>query len=188
MTTLHMALGGVPFLYYGEELGLPNGAVDPERREDPVATRNDSDGGEGRDVARTPMSWDDSPHNGFSTTDPWIATEDRPPEHTVEFQRNDPSAPVHRYRDLLAVRKANPDIHEAVFERLDAPNDSVAVIRRGSTLTIVNLSEDAVAVSLDGAMAGAWKIAFSSADDGASLAGADLQVEGETGLILINDA
>jgi len=55
VSTLMMALGGVPFLYYGEELGMPDGAVDPDKREDPIATLNDEDGGESRDVARTPM-------------------------------------------------------------------------------------------------------------------------------------
>ncbi|MEE9415024.1 MAG: alpha-amylase family glycosyl hydrolase, partial [Acidimicrobiales bacterium] len=45
VTTLQMVLGGVPFLYYGDELGLSDAVIDPAAREDPLATRNDSDGG-----------------------------------------------------------------------------------------------------------------------------------------------
>jgi len=186
VTTLHMALGGVPFLYYGEELALPNGTVDPDHREDPVATRNDEEGGEGRDVARTPMPWDGSPHNGFSPAQPWIHCDDRPAAHTVAAQRDDDGAPVHRYRELLAVRKAHPDLFEGDFERLPTPSDEAAVIRRGSTITVANLGADPVTVDLS---TGSWTPVFISrawndGGSGVSLEGDALTVPGETSVIL----
>lgn len=174
MTTLHMALGGVPFLYYGEELGLPNGAVDPARREDPVATRNEDGGEEGRDVSRTPMPWDSTPFNGFSVAQPWIYSEDRPAHLTVETQREDPSAPVHRYRELLKVRRDNPALYEGDFETLPSPSAEVAVIRRGSTITVANLSAEPVTVDLS---AGSWVPLFVSRawDNG----GSGVSIEGD---------
>lgn len=159
VTTLHMALGGVPFIYYGEELGLASAEIDPAGREDPIATRNDTEGGEARDVARTQMPWDSSPQNGFSTAAPWIISPDRSSAETVEAQRADPNAIVHRYRKLLQVRKENPDLFDATFERLDAPADGVGIVRRGSTLTVANLTDSEQHIELPD---GTWHCEFIS--------------------------
>ena len=181
VTTLQMVLGGVPFLYYGEELGLPDAVIDPERREDPVATRNDTDGGEARDVARSPMPWDCTPFNGFSAVEPWIASEDRPEPETVKAQRADPSSPLYRYRSLLQTRRAHPDMHAAPFERLESPSDEVAVVRRGSVLVIANLSADEVAVTSAG---DGWDVAFVSTDGSVTAADGAVTVGPERSVIL----
>ncbi len=51
-----LTLRGTPFLYYGEELGMLDGEIPPERVVDV----------DGRDPERTPMQWDASPGAGFS--------------------------------------------------------------------------------------------------------------------------
>ena len=68
----------------------------------------------------------------------------------MEAQRDDPNAVVHRYRELLAVRKAHPDLYEGDFEVLDAPNTSVAIVRRGAALLIANLSAEPISHDLGG--------------------------------------
>ena len=58
-----LALRGTPFLYYGEEIGMPNVSIARERWRDPV----------GRDGCRTPMQWSDAPGGGFtSSKTPWL--------------------------------------------------------------------------------------------------------------------
>ncbi|MDH3756065.1 MAG: alpha-amylase family glycosyl hydrolase, partial [Acidimicrobiia bacterium] len=52
LSTLEFALGGVPFLYQGEELGLENAEVAPGDLEDPIWTRNQSTE-TGRDASRS---------------------------------------------------------------------------------------------------------------------------------------
>ena len=47
---------GTPFLYAGEELGLQNAVIPPERAVDPG----------GRDVCRAPIPWDATPAHGWS--------------------------------------------------------------------------------------------------------------------------
>ena len=47
---LLLTLRGTPTLYYGDELGLPDVAIPPERVQDPWEEA-------GRDPARTPMQW-----------------------------------------------------------------------------------------------------------------------------------
>jgi glycosidase len=49
-----LTLPGAPFLYYGEEVGIQNGA------------------GRSDEYKRTPMPWNASPGGGFTTGQPWI--------------------------------------------------------------------------------------------------------------------
>ena len=66
---LLLTLPGTPFLYYGEEIGLPNGPGDKDEEK------------------RTPMRWDsDEPHVGFSTAEPWYPFSTEDPAITVAAQ------------------------------------------------------------------------------------------------------
>lgn len=181
VTTLQMVLGGVPFLYYGDELGLTDAVIDPSAREDPLATRNETDGGEARDVARSPMPWDSSLHNGFTKTSPWIASADRVAAETVDSQRADPKSAIHRYRELLRVRRENPDMHDASYERLDSPSNEVAVIRRGDVLVVANLSSSRATIDAAG---GGWNVVFSSADGDVDITEDSIAVDPELSAIL----
>jgi len=116
----------------------------------------------------------------------WIASEDAAAEFTVAVQQADPSAPVHRYRRLLQVRKANPDLFNAPFESHDAP-DAVAVIRRGATFTVANLSALDHAVTLP-EVEGGWSLAYASSDSAVSLDGSALTVPPEQSVILVAGA
>ena len=146
VTALFMALGGTPFLYQGEELGLTDGVLrgDPH---DPVSVRN-AGATSGRDGCRTPMPWDAGANNGFSTGDPWIGAEPRPPAETVAGQRADPDAPVHRYRSLLAAHRQHPDMWQAPLEWIDTSDPRVAALRRGTVAVVANLSDRDATVSL----------------------------------------
>lgn len=61
---LLMTLRGTPFLYYGEEIGMREVAIPPDRKRDPV----------GRDGCRTPMQWSSAPNGGFAAdgAEPWL--------------------------------------------------------------------------------------------------------------------
>ena len=157
VTTLFMAVGGTPFLYQGEELGLTDGTLrhgtyDPV----PVGTAGAI---HGRDGCRTPMPWDNSPHNGFSIGDPWIDSEPRPPEQTVAGQRADPDALIHRYRSLLALRRQHPDMWRAPLEWIGTSDPQVAALLRGSIAVVANLSDRRVSVGLGSP---GWQFVFAS--------------------------
>ena len=59
-----LTLRGTPFLYAGDEIGLPDADVPKERLLDPVGVRFYPYAG--RDGERTPMVWDGGPNGGFS--------------------------------------------------------------------------------------------------------------------------
>lgn len=157
VSTLFMALGGTPFIYQGEELGLCDGVLRTGPH-DPVSVRN-SGATHGRDGCRTPMPWDSDAHNGFSTSDPWIDAERRPADQTVAAQRADPDAPVHRYRSLLAMRRRHPDLWRAPLEWIETSAPLVAALRRGRTAVVANLADRRTSVSLGSA---GWQPVFAS--------------------------
>jgi len=152
------ALGGFPFLWEGQELGLHDARLDAANLEDPIATRNEH--GRGRDATRTVMPWDTSNANGFSATaEPWLIAPQRPLEETVEGQRQDPDSWLNRHRDLLSVRKSLPDLWEAEPEWFDAPLGDARALRRGNTIAVTNLGENPMQFELP---SGTWTVQYDS--------------------------
>ncbi|KQM64902.1 alpha-glucosidase [Sphingomonas sp. Leaf17] len=105
---LLLSLRGNVFLYYGEELGLPQVDVPFELLQDPEAIAN-WPLTLSRDGARTPMPWiADAPNAGFGSGTPWLPVG---PEHiplAVDRQEADPRALLHLTRRLIALRRDNP--------------------------------------------------------------------------------
>jgi alpha-glucosidase len=123
---LLLTLRGTPVLYYGDELGMPQGDVPPERERDMA----------GRDGARTPMPW-----NG-AWDDPWLPlSADAAP---VAAQVEDGTSFLSFCHGLIAQRRANPDLYAGAYETLPAP-DGVWAFRRGENTTVtVNLTDEEV--------------------------------------------
>ncbi len=146
-TAFEFALGGVPFLYQGEELGLVDATLDPGDRADPIWTRN-AGGEAGRDGSRSAMPWTPGPANGFSSGTPWLAAAERPADETVAYQRGSTEAPLHAYRALIAARDAHGDLHAAPLEWIVLERDDAAAGRRGSCAFVANLGTEPLTVDL----------------------------------------
>ena len=131
-------LRGTPVLYYGDELGMPQGDVPREQRHDMA----------GRDGARTPLPW-----NG-GWRDPWLPlSADVAP---VAAQRDDQGSLLNFARSLIAQRRASPDLVDGAYESLPSP-DGVWAFRRGDHTTVaVNLSDDAAELG-DGLRLAPWQ-------------------------------
>jgi alpha-glucosidase len=103
---LQLTLRGTPIMYYGEELGMHNVDIPPERERDQLAIRLPGQG-YGRDVQRTPMQWSAAPQAGFTTGEPWLPLADDFQRINVETQRADASSMLNLYQRLLARRAAS---------------------------------------------------------------------------------
>lgn len=140
---LQIGARGVPFIYQGEEIGLPEGATAPRNGLDPVARMFRWAPGPAmsfakrkglslnRDNCRTPMRWDRSDGFGFTPGQtPWLPT--GPASWpTVEDQDADPNSRLNGYRQLLALRKALPALQFGAQEVIAVPAESPLVgIRR----------------------------------------------------------
>jgi alpha-glucosidase len=109
---------GTPFLYAGEELGLLDAVVPPERIVDPG----------GRDGCRAPLPWTPDENHGWGP-DAWLPFPPEAAERAVSVQRTDEGSVLHLYRRLLAARRASPALQVGDLE-LEAVTDDILVWHR----------------------------------------------------------
>src|SRR3990167_2927919 len=97
---LELTLPGISFIYYGEELGMHDVAVQGADVKDGAA-RQSGDNAKSRDPSRTPMQWSREAHAGFSTGEPWLTVADDFSEHNVEIESRDPRSFLTLYQTLI---------------------------------------------------------------------------------------
>jgi alpha-glucosidase len=117
--TLLLTLRGTPFLYAGEELGLEDADVPPDRVVDPG----------GRDGCRAPLPWTAADDHGWPT-EPWLPWPPEPAARSVEAQRDDPASFLAHVRALLALRRDSPALCLGSLELLDDTPDGVLAYER----------------------------------------------------------
>jgi alpha-glucosidase len=145
--TMLLCVRGTPFLYYGDEIGMPEVPIDPARSLDPVPHRT-GDPTSGRDGCRTPMQWTAAPGAGFTTADgTWLPIGDAGACNVAD-QRDDPGSVLHLVRDLIALRRERADLRIGDYATLPAPDGAWAWRRGSSTAVALNLSD--APVTLDG--------------------------------------
>lgn len=104
---------GVPFLYYGEEIGM-TGRKPDER-------------------IRTPMQWDDTPNTaGFTTGEPWQALSDDPSVHAAG-QNADPNSLLNTYRSLIHLRSQHEALQTGALVPLASSSSRVYAFMRQTT-------------------------------------------------------
>jgi glycosidase len=129
---------GVPFIYYGEEIGM-QGRKPDER-------------------IRTPMQWSpDGPAAGFSTAEPWQTLAEDWQSVNVASQAGDPASLLSTYRRSIAFRAAHPALARGGTLLVEGGAEPVIGwlrVAAGETLlVVVNVGSTAVtdyALSLDG--------------------------------------
>jgi alpha-glucosidase len=136
---LLLTLRGTAVLYQGDELGLEQVDVPPERVRD-VA---------GRDGCRTPIPW--TRDGGWAN--PWLPLGDT--TRNVADARRDPESILSFARGLISRRRASDDLRSGGYERLAAPAGVWAFRRGGATVVAVNLSDRRTAY--EGHALGPWE-------------------------------
>ena len=111
MLALLGCLKGTICLYQGEELGLPEAEVPFERLQDPYGRRFWPKF-KGRDGCRTPQPWDNSPHAGFSSVEPWLPMAPAHVALNVAAQDADPDSVLNFARRVFALRRELPALRE----------------------------------------------------------------------------
>ncbi|MEE1295270.1 MAG: alpha-amylase family glycosyl hydrolase [Bifidobacterium sp.] len=94
-----MLMPGVPFIYYGDDLGM-------RYRDLPT-----KEGAYTRTGSRTPMQWDGSANDGFSTAAPdalYLPVDERSDRPTVASQMDNGDSIWHTVHDVLAARADSP--------------------------------------------------------------------------------
>jgi alpha-glucosidase len=126
---LLLTLRGTPTIYYGDELGLQDVPIPPDRIQDPWA-RNEPGLGLGRDPARTPMPWDASANAGFTTGRPWLPLNTDHASRNVATLAADQRSVLSLYRRLLALRRQHAALHSGDITAVNADGDILSFERR----------------------------------------------------------
>jgi alpha-glucosidase len=128
------ALRGTPFLYYGQELGLPDAEIPPERAVDV----------DGRDPQRAPMPWrrpsQAGPAAGFTRGEPWLPVVADAERLCVEAQQKDPGSTLAFVRSLVWLRVREPTLRSGRQVPVSAGPDVFCFERRGDQRFLVALN------------------------------------------------
>jgi alpha-amylase len=125
---------GVPFVYYGEEVGLAG--TKPDER------------------IRTPMPWTgEAPGVGFTTGDPWEPADAGFAEHNIAVESDDPASLLSLYRDLIHLRNDSLALRRGELIEVETGSATVFAYLRSAgedhVLVVGNISPDATAITLD---------------------------------------
>ena len=119
---------GVPFIYYGEEIGMAG--QKPDSR------------------LRTPMQWTSERHAGFSRRRPWQTVNPDYRRVNVQAEAGDPDSLLNWYRRLIHLRNRHAALQVGDYKRVDDTRDDVyAFIREAedeAVLVLVNLGATSV--------------------------------------------
>ncbi|MEY4229371.1 MAG: putative alpha-glucosidase [Actinomycetota bacterium] len=133
MCLVLLTLPGTPFLYQGEELGLVDADVPPDRQVDPG----------GRDGCRAPIPWSAEPLHGWPA-EPWLPFPPESDVRNVATMRDDPASILHLYRDAVALRRDQDDLIGGRLEPLDLGGSVLAHRRGDGWLVVANFGDTAV--------------------------------------------
>jgi maltose alpha-D-glucosyltransferase/alpha-amylase len=132
---------GVPFLYYGDEIGMAYRWLPTK------------EGGYHRTGSRTPMQWDNGKNLGFSegcAEDLYLPVDPNPNGSTVESQEADPNSMLHFVRKLIALRQSHEDLGNYSTFAVHQIGKRLFAYKRGSYLVAVNPGLNAEELELDG--------------------------------------
>jgi alpha-glucosidase len=151
-----LTLRGTPFIYYGEEIAMPDLRLRRDQILDPPGKRY-WPFYRGRDGARGAMLWDDSPQAGFTRGEPWLPVHPEYRQRNLERQKRDPRSVFNFYRALISLRRELAPLRLGSFVPLQSrPRGGWAYLRHlGDRRLLVGLNFKAhpIQVSFDEALA-----------------------------------
>lgn len=144
-TTIHM-MRGTPYIYQGEEFGMPNPGfdrIDQYRDVESINYFNILKGqgvaeneilkilqSKSRDNARTPMQWTAEEKAGFTTGQPWIPIGKSTKEINAEKALENENSIFYYYQKLIALRKEYSIIADGDFNMILENHDQVMAYTR----------------------------------------------------------
>jgi len=145
LAALMLTAKGVPFIYYGEEIGMENieaNSIDEMKdiqghthynlaiengtsKEEALKIGNEHN----RDKSRSPMQWDDKKNSGFSLTQPWIKIHPNYELINVNSLEKNENSILNSYKRLIALRNSEPVLQYGNYEELSISNNCIYFIR-----------------------------------------------------------
>ena len=184
-----LTLRGTPFLYYGEEIGMPASSVPRRRLRDPVGIRF-WPLPVGRDCARTPMQWSGEEYAGFSPVEPWLPVDKSFAVRNVARQREDPDSLLAFYRRLIRLRRDTQALQTGNYRALTSVEGGVFAYLReldeDRVAVLLNFTPRGLRLDLSASLgAGIWRTLLSThGAEGAEVDAANIRLQPDQALIL----
>jgi alpha-glucosidase len=143
LAAFQMTVRGVPFVYYGDELGLAHHDMAREAACDPIAYRfrfipkillpwmRKRGILTNRDECRSPMPWHGGSNAGFApptVESTWLPLHPKSAITNVASQKDDPTSVLTAYRRMLQLRRQSLALSSGTLELFDPPADPKKVL------------------------------------------------------------
>jgi alpha-amylase len=123
LAAAYLTLPGLPFIYYGEEIGMLGRKPDEK--------------------IRTPMQWSPEANGGFTTAIPWEDLNTGIQKFNVQVEDSDPDSLLNLYRKLVHLRRNTQALSGGSYLPLDTSNFVVGAYLRHSgnsdVLVVLNM-------------------------------------------------
>lgn len=145
LAALMFTAKGIPFIYYGEEIGMENieaNSIDEikdiqGRTHYNIALKNGKSVEEAlkignehnRDKSRSPMQWNNTQFAGFSKVQPWIKVHENYTYLNVAALEKKDNSLLNNYKKLIALRNIEPVFQYGNYEQLSMANNCIFFIR-----------------------------------------------------------
>jgi len=107
---LYLTMPGVPFIYYGEEVGMAGTGPDEDKRK--------------------PMQWTAGAQAGFTTGSPWRGVNSNYAQFNVATEQADPNSLLNHYKKLIGLRTAHEALRKGYYQPATASAASVLAYGR----------------------------------------------------------
>ncbi len=141
LAALMLTAKGVPFIYYGEEIGMENIAANSITEMKDIQGRTQYSlalkegkpevealkmGNEhNRDKSRSPMQWNKEEFAGFSDKIPWIKVNSNYANLNVATLERDENSILNTYKKLITLRNSQPTLHYGSYTKLSFSKDII---------------------------------------------------------------
>jgi glycosidase len=121
---IYLTLPGIPFVYYGEEIGMTGS-------------------GDHLNI-RTPMQWTDGPNAGFTTGTPWQGINANYEQYNVAVEELDPESLLNWYKRLIHVRNQSPALRRGTHHALaSSASEVLAFVRHDDQQRVISIANTA---------------------------------------------
>ncbi len=160
---LQMTLDCLPVVFQGEEIGMVDVEIPPEKRQDPFVDKL-------RDPARTPMQWDDTDNAGFTKKgiEPWLPVDPNYKETNVKKQLLDSRSMLSLYKHLISIRKER--LMPGRPKEVVVNNDNVLAYKRNTAdgkkaLILLNFAEEQVTIHIKSSVSQSGRLLINTSID-----------------------
>jgi len=155
LAALILTAKGVPFIYYGEEIGMHNttastfsdikdiqgvthyklALANGKNKEEALVEGN----AHNRDKSRSPMQWNGRDFAGFSSKASWIKVNPDYREVNVEALERQQNAILNKYRKLIALRNSELALQYGTYTKLEYEENVITFTRtfNGESITVI---------------------------------------------------